>query len=188
VGSISIPWGAADIVFRLAQPVATITVDDAKATIWPIQGPDDPTLYANAPGVDGLMNFFFFRDVEIATAYAYFGGGPLFIGDEGSNVLGTVDWQHVVAHEVGHSFCLRHICDGGEGSGTFFNRACGDGDKHFLMYPFWPSGNDLDPGQVAPARIGASNFEDGKMASLPATSLFMQLPTGAQCLAADTQN
>lgn len=189
VGSISIPWGPADIVFRLIQPVGTVTVADDVATVWPIEGPGDQPLLASAPGVAGALNFFFFRDVEVATAYAYFGGGPLFIGDEGSEILGQADFQHVVAHETGHSLCLRHICDGsGEGPGTFFNRSCQDGDKHFLMYPFWPCGNDLDPGQVAPARIGASNFEDGKTASLPTTSLFMQTPATAQCMAADTAN
>jgi hypothetical protein len=188
VGSISIPWGPADIVFRLVQPVGTVTVADDVATTWPFNGPGDKTLYASGPGVDGAMNFFFFRDVEFLTAYADFGGGPLFIGDEGSDVLGAADFQHVVAHETGHALCLRHICDGGEGAGTFFNHSCDDGDKHFLMYPFWPCGNDLDPGQFAPARIGASNFEDGKTASLPTTSLFMGNNAIPQCMAADTQN
>ena len=144
-------------------------------------------------GVLGVLNFFFFfRDVEVATAYAYFGGGPLFIGDEGGP-LGPVDFQQVVAHEVGHTLCLRHQCDGaGEGPGTFFNRECEDGDEAFLMYPFWDTsdGMAIDPGQVDPARIGATNFEDGKTASLPVASIFQgNLPPAIpQCMAADLQN
>ena len=192
VNSISIPWAQARIVFRLVQPVGTITVPDTNANIWPGLVPaTDTNLFNNAPGILGALNFFFVRDVDVSTAYAYFGGGPLFIGDEGGP-LGPVDFQQVVAHEVGHALCLRHICDGGEGSGTFFNRACGDGDESFLMYPFWNTsdGMAIHAGQVDPCRVGATNFEDGKTVPLPAASLF-QINTPdvvAQCLAADLQN
>jgi len=193
VNSISIPWMQARIVFRLVQPVGTVTVADNVANIWPgLNTTTDNNLFNTASGVLGALNFFFVRDVDISTAYAYFGGGPLFIGDEGGP-LGPVDWQQVVAHEVGHALCLRHQCDGaGEGAGTFFNRACEDGDEAFLMYPFWDTsdGMQIHAGQVDPARTGATNFEDGKTASLPAASLFqLNVPTAvAQCLAADTQN
>ncbi|HJV50806.1 MAG TPA: hypothetical protein VJ652_05090 [Noviherbaspirillum sp.] len=193
VNSISIPWLQARIAFRLVQPVGTVTVADNNANIWPgLNTTTDTNLFNAAPGVAGALNFFFVRDVDVSTAYSYFGGGPLFIGDEGGP-LGPVDWQQVVAHEVGHALCLRHQCDGsGEGPGTFFNRACEDGDEAFLMYPFWDTsdGMAIDPGQVDPARIGATNFEDGKTTTLPVGSLFqLNVPTAvAQCLAADTQN
>ncbi|GAO45413.1 IPT/TIG domain-containing protein [Flavihumibacter petaseus] len=189
--SITIPWSQARISFRLVQAVTTINVSDTNANIWPLlDNPTDTGILSTAPGVNGALNFFFVRDVEIATAYAYFGGGPLFIGDEGGP-LSPVDFQQVVAHEVGHSLCLRHICDGGsEGPGTFFNRLCDDGDDAFLMYPYWDTSNGMaiDPGQVDPARLGATHFEDGKTASLPATSLFQGMNTAPQCLTADTQN
>lgn len=193
VNSISIPWLQARIVFRLVQPVADVTMADNSANIWPgLSATTDTNLFNTAGGVLGALNFFFVRDVDISTAYAYFGGGPLFIGDEGGP-LGPVDWQQVVAHEVGHALCLRHMCDGaGEGPGTFLERACEDGDEAFLMYPFWDTsdGMAIHPGQVDPARVGATNFEDGKTASLPAGSLFqLNLPTAVpQCLAADLQN
>ena len=191
--SLSIPWGAARIVFRLVQPVADITVADDLANIWPaINTTTDRTTYNNAPGLAGALNLFFVRDVNLFTAYAYFGGGPMFIGDEGSP-LGLVDFQQVVAHEIGHALCLRHVCfNGTEPPGTFFNRACQAGDDTFLMFPNWDvsDGMALDPGQVNPARIGASNFEDGKTAPLAVTQLFQTaVPTTlAQCLAADLTN
>lgn len=186
--SLNIPWAQARIAFRLVQPVATINVADDIANLWPVQdAPTDMTTFNNAPGVLGALNFFFVRDVDIATAYAYFGGGPMFIGDEGSP-LGAVDFQQVVAHEIGHSLCLRHQC-GNEPPGTFFNRNCQSGDEVFLMYPWWDvaDGMLIDAGQVNPARIGATNFEDGKINPLPVASIFQTglPPTLAQCLAAD---
>jgi hypothetical protein len=192
IHSVNVPWGQARIAFRMVQPVGTLTVTDDVAALWPIldtAGTDQPA-FTNAPGVLGCLNFFFVRDVEVATAYSYFGGGPLFIGDEGGP-LGDVDWQQVVAHEIGHSLCLRHVCDGsGEGPGTFFNRECDDGDEAYLMYPFWDASDGMliDPGEVGPARIGASSLEDGKINNLPVSSIFMLSTNIAQCLAADTAN
>jgi len=188
--SVAGPWQQARIVFRLVQPVATITTTDDNANIWPIMDtPTDQNLFNAAPGVIGAINLFFVRDVDIATAYAYFGGGPIFIGDEGGP-LGPVDFQQVVAHEIGHALCLRHICDAGEGPGTFFNRDCDGGDDAFLMYPFWDSSNGMaiHSGQVDPARILATHFEDGKTTGLPVGSLFMGNNTSPQCGAVDTLN
>jgi len=192
-GSINAPWGQARIALQLVQPVQTIAVRDDLAFVWP--GDDEPgdrTLYTNAPGIPEALNFFFVRDVSIGTAFASFGGGPLFCGDEGSTVLSPIDFQQVVAHEVGHALCLRHVCDGaGEGPGTFFNRECEeDDDKGFLMYPFWgPSdGMAIHPGQVDPARLGATNFETGKTTGLPAASLFQGNNTCPQCQTADNTN
>lgn len=189
--SVAGPWQQARIVFRLVQPVGTVSTTDDNANVWPIiDTPTDQNLFNAAPGVLGALNVFFARDVEVATAYAYFGGGPIFIGDEGGP-LGPVDFQQVVAHEIGHALCLRHICDGsGEGPGTFFNRDCDGGDDAFLMYPFWDTsdGMTIHSGQVDPARTLATHFEDGKTQSLPAGSLFMLTNATPQCGAVDTQN
>ncbi|HJV80668.1 hypothetical protein [Noviherbaspirillum sp.] len=35
--------------------------------------------------VAGALNFFFVRDVDVSTAYSYFGGGPLFYAKRGGN-------------------------------------------------------------------------------------------------------
>lgn len=188
--TVSVPWGTARIAFKLVQPVGTLTVADDIANLWPIiDNATDTNAFTNAPGVLGALNFFFVRDVELATAYAYFGGGPILIGDE-TDVLGTVDFQQVVAHEIGHALCLRHICDGaGEGPGTFFNRDCEDGDEQFLMYPFWDTsdGMAIHTGQVPIARNGASYLEQGKMAPLAAGALF-QSTVPARCGTPDTAN
>jgi len=193
VHSVNVPWGLARIAFRLVRPVTDVTTSDDHANMWPIEDlATDQAIFTTAGGVLGALNIFFAKDVELATAYAYFGGGPIFVGEEG-DPLGAVDWQQVVAHEIGHALCLRHQCSGGaEGPGTFFNRLCGDGDDAFLMYPYWnvSDGMALAPGQVDPARIGASNLEDGKINNLPTTSLFQSgdPPTIAQCMTADAQN
>lgn len=189
--SVSAPWQQARITFRLVQPVSTITAADDNANLWPAQSnATDTATFNGAPFVPGALNLFFVRDVNIATAYCYFGGGPAFIGDE-ADLLGDTDWKQVVAHEIGHGLCLRHICNGGEGPGTFLNTACDEDDHaNFLMYPFWDvsDGMDLHAGQVDPARSGATHFEDGKVNTLPAASLFQGLNNCPQCQAADTQN
>ncbi|MFZ5638346.1 MAG: IPT/TIG domain-containing protein [Pseudomonadota bacterium] len=190
--SVSSVWQQARIVFRLVQPVSTITVSDDLANLWPLQNnATDTATYNAAPFVPGALNLFFVRDVSIATAYCYFGGGPSFIGDE-AELLGDTDWKQVVAHEIGHGLCLRHVCDGsGEGAGTFFNTVCDEDDHaNFLMYPFWDvsDGMDIHSGQVDTARSGATHFEDGKVNTLPAGSLFQGLNNCPQCQAADTQN
>lgn len=192
LNSLSIPWAQARIVFKLVQPVQDLTVTDDVANIWPLQDPtEDTDAYTNAPGVDGALNFFFVRDVEVATAYMFFGGGPAFIGDESGTKLGPVDFQQVVAHEIGHGLCLRHICNGSnESPGTFFDRDCDDGDEAYLMYPFWDTsdGMAIHDGQVDPTRTGATHFENGKTAALTAANLFNGNNAVAQCQNADTQN
>ena len=178
--SISIPWAPARISFQLAQPVSDLMVTDALANVFPIEPLEDgqphPT-WDSVLGpvfVPGALNILFARDVEIATAYANFGGGPIVYGDEPGTEVTPTDFQQIVAHEVGHALCLRHICDAGEGAGTFFGRACESDDEGFLMYPFWNAsdGMALDPGQVPIARRGASYVETGKTQPLAYAALF----------------
>lgn len=173
--SISIPWKQARIAFRLVQPVQTIQIPDHLSNMWPhgdddvVEDQRDLALYKNNGGVKGALNFFFFRDVEDSTAYAHIGEGLIFVGDEGSNVLGPVDFQQVVAHEAGHALCLRHVCaKPGDKGPTFFGRDCQPGDQSFLMFPFWNVSDDMSipPGQIGEARIGATHFEDGKTSLL----------------------
>jgi hypothetical protein len=189
--SVSVPWAQARISFRLVQPVQDVVVTDDLANIWPILDmTEDQNIYGTA-GIDGALNLFFVRDVESSTAYMYFGGGPAFVGDESGTKLGPVDWQQVVAHEIGHGLCLRHICNGaGESPGTFFDRGCEDGDEAYLMYPFWDTadGMQIHTGQVDPARSSGTHFESGKTAALAAANLFNGNNTTAQCQNPDTQN
>jgi hypothetical protein len=173
--SISVPWGQARISFRLVQTVGTITVADDDATVWPIQVlATDQAAMAAGPGLPGILNIFFVRDVQMATAYSYFGGGPIICGDNAGD-LSIGHLQAIAAHEVGHSLCLRHVCDGaGEGPGTFFNRVCQSGDEANLMYPFWDTqtGLAIPAGQVDAARVGATHLEEGKTTLLAIASMF----------------
>lgn len=190
-GSVNVPWAPANIVFELVQPVRDVTVADNLAFVWPGDNTAaDRTLLAGAPGVSGALNLFFVRDVSIGTAFAYLGGGPLVIGDEGDRVLGAVDFLQVLAHEIGHALCLPHVCrKDGESASTpsLFGRECEeDDDAGFLMYPFWnvSDGMAIHPSELGLARLGATHFETGKIASLPTSALFGG--STAQCGAADT--
>lgn len=184
--SIDVPWAAARIAFELAQPVADLSVPDEVANVFPMEsGSPHATwdaIFGAAGFVPGALNILFARDVESLTAYAQFGGGPIVIGEEPGSTITATDLQQIVAHEVGHALCLRHICSGGEGPGTFFDRACEDSDDVFLMYPYWNESDDmtLDPGQVPIARRGASYVETGKTAPLAYASLF-QATVPARC-------
>jgi len=195
VHSISGPWGVARISFQLVQPVGTITVADDNANVWPLQVvATDQAAFSQGPGLAGILNIFFVRDVQILTAYSYFGGGPIFCGDN----AGDLSIEHltaITAHEVGHSLCLRHVCDGHgtEPPGTFFAELCTghDGDRAFLMYPFWDTqtGLGIPNGQIDAARIGASHLEQGKTTLLPIASMFnLGLPpTLPVCQAVDNE-
>jgi hypothetical protein len=192
IHSISGPWGVANVSFQLAQPVATITQADDIANVWPLQSmTDDTAALTGAPGVPGVLNVFFVRDVVFATAYSYFGGGPIFCGDN----AGDLSIEHltaILAHEVGHSLCLRHVCDGGsEGPGTFFGRLCQGGDDGFLMFPFWDTqtGLAIPQAQIDAARIAATHLEEGKTTLLPLSSMLQTgLPPAIPlCAAVDTE-
>ena len=118
-------------------------------------------------GVKGAINVFFVRDVNNTTAYAGIGGGPIFYGEDaqaGFPFLEPHDFRHVIAHEMGHALCLDHVCpnEKEELEDSFFEHACGDSDRGFLMYPTWPSDEAFPQGQIDGARFGASGFEQGK--------------------------
>ena len=192
--NISIPWSSARISFQLAQPVTDLMVDDTVANVFPMEvGSTHPTwdeVLMAAAFVPGALNILFARDVESATAYAQFGGGPVVFGDEPGFTVTPIDFQQIVAHEFGHAMCLRHVCDGGtEGPGTFFNRACQSGDEAFLMYPYWDAsdGMSLNAGESDIARRGASYVETGKTAPLAVTALF-QNNVPPRCAVDDPDN
>jgi hypothetical protein len=117
-------------------------------------------------GLRGAINVYFFRDVEIGTAHAWFGSGPVFCGEEAGTPMSAVDFMQILAHEIGHALCLTHLCpnSGEAASDTFFNRACQDGDEAFLMYPYWDVSDSMQfpPGQVDQSRAAATRLETGK--------------------------
>ena len=181
--TISSPYTPARILFQLAQPVQTLTIDDALANIYPADWQQSRNLFENL-SVRGAINCFFFRDVEGATAWG-FNGGPCLIGDEGDEVLDATGMQHVVAHEVGHALCLPHVCakEGESPTGTSFGRLCEDQDKGFLMFPFWNLSHEmkLTDTEIETARMAATHYEVGKVLT-PAA--FGHSP----CSSADTDN
>jgi hypothetical protein len=191
--SIDVPWAAARIAFELAQPVTDLLVPDEIANVFPDEsGSPHPTwdaAFGAGTFVSGALNILFARDVEGSTAYAQFGGGPIVIGEEPGSEITSTDLQQIVAHEVGHALCLRHICSTGEGPGTFYDRACEDSDEAFLMYPHWNAsdGMALDPGQGPIARRGATYLETGKLEPLAYADLF-QSAVPARCNTEDPTN
>jgi hypothetical protein len=165
----SIPWAQARIVFRLVQPVQTVTTDDLRANTWPKdQAKADEVQFAIDHGaVRGAINVFFFRDIEDATAHAWFGGGPVFYGEEPGSTITATDFYQIIAHEIGHAFCLDHVCPNSDETpaDTFFNRACQGGDDAFLMYPYWDASDSMTipQGQIDQARTGATHVEQGRI-------------------------
>jgi hypothetical protein len=191
---VSAPWGQAQIAFVLAQPVKDITVPDLDANAWP-DGDDADDAFTTAlqtKYVPGALNFIFAKDVLGSTAYAWYGGGPLAIGDEPGQVLGAGDLRHVVAHEIGHALCLAHVCDiGDDADGGFFGRDCSAVDVPFLMHPNWGLSEEmiLPPEQIEAAQIGATHFETGKTNGLALSSLFQgRDPLPSQCMTKDTED
>ncbi|MDQ3624803.1 MAG: hypothetical protein M3463_20360, partial [Verrucomicrobiota bacterium] len=146
----------------------------------------DLKLFGDHGGVAGALNFFFFRDVEGRTAYAHIGEGLIMVGDEGEQVLSSIDFQEVVAHEAGHAMCLRHFCakTGEDAASTLLGRKCETGDRGNLMYPHWnvSNGMALVQAQIDAVRIAATHTEDGKI------SLLAPFAPTNRCAAVDTQN
>ncbi|MCB1676726.1 MAG: hypothetical protein KDI01_10570, partial [Halioglobus sp.] len=188
-------WGQANVVLQLVDAVQTITLADDLANIWPDDDDsmDEVALFNNNATDTGAMNFFFFRDVEGSTAFAW-GGGPLFIADEPSGELGLVDFIQVVAHEIGHALCLPHSCyKEGEGvpDPVHFPVSCGPSHEQFLMYPFWDASDSLTllQNEQTTARRTATWFETGK--TTPAgTGRMFRSPGGSStlCSSADGED
>jgi hypothetical protein len=188
------PWSQARIVFKLVQPVKEVVGDDNNsAATWPSDPDDDVQraldlqFFHDRGGVPGALNFFFFYDVEKATAYAWKGTGLIFIGTtDGQAVPDAVDIQQIVAHEAGHAMCLDHVCPnaGEEPEDTLFGRECIGADNQNLMYPYWDTsdGMGLTEAEVDTARIGATHFEDGK------TSLSNPFESTSTCESVDTDD
>jgi hypothetical protein len=166
--------------------VATITIDDVRANMWPDGATriSDTTFASDNGAAANALNFFFFGDVEDSTAYAWLGGGPIMCADEGEDLLGPVDFQQVVAHEAGHALCLRHVCPSDEeeegGQTGFLGHECDDPDERFLMYPYWNVSDSMNFAtngagvrEIDRARGAATFFEQGKteqLAILPTCS------------------
>lgn len=172
------------------QPVGIVTTDDIQANIWPQEKDVEvrrahDRAFAETHGVKGVLNVFFCKQMETSTAYAWVGGGPAFIGENGGDLLSNIDFLQLVAHELGHALCLRHVCPNSdeEAAKTFFGTDCEDGHEDFLMYPYWNKSDSmiLPPGQIDGARIGASGFERGKTKTSGPLG-------GISCGAPDTSN
>ena len=181
--SLSLIWQQARVVFRLVEPVGTVTVNEDEATIWPHSGDVSTDSAHDIKFLSGVarseqsksaLNVFIVRDIQNASGYSWIGTGLLFCGLDQLN-LG--ESQHVTAHEVGHAMCLHHFCakDKEEDPQTQTGRKCGEpGDPSNVMYPNFPPGDLLLPEQIDTARSGALHFEQGKtQVSLDGISLSM---------------
>jgi hypothetical protein len=186
------PWAQAKIVFTLVQPVTEIEVDDDLAFLFP-RGDQNAQkqLFASVQADPGVLNYFFVRDVDTATAFAYLGGGPCFIGDNGDFPPSDEHLRRIIAHETGHALCLVHVCPNEEEkvADTLFQHDCTDDDLAFLMYPYWNTQTDvaLTAGEIASAQTAASYFEQGKTTAVDPAWLFGNASTPL-CQSADVDN
>jgi hypothetical protein len=162
---LGVPWAQAKIVFTLVQPVTEIEVDDDLAYVLPRNLNAAKQLFDSAQADPGVLNYFFVRDVDTATAFA-FGGGPCVIGDNGDSPPSDEELLRIIAHETGHALCLVHVCpnESENVGGTLFKHNCKDADMAFLMYPYWnvQTGVSLTGGEIVSAQAAAAYFEEGK--------------------------
>jgi hypothetical protein len=162
-GALTTVWNQARIAFRLIQPVSDVTYRDGYANMFPYS-PQRLDEVAGKVAKPHAINLFFVRDIEGGTIAGFGGpGGPIAVGAEGSSpalVLG------VIAHELGHAFCLNHICAGEwdreHNAPTLFGRDCVPADVQYLMYGGTRGPALLTLTECDTARNGASYLETGK--------------------------
>jgi hypothetical protein len=154
--------------------VKTISVRDDWATTWPKHFENEKKVFHDAPAVSGALNLFFLRGCRRVRRLRVLWRRPRVHWRDGGDLFSPGHFNFEAAHEIGHALCLHHICSIGGEPETFFGHDCNsDSDKGFLMYPtIAATGAALDMGQIEPACMGATHFEDGKTSALPESAFF----------------
>jgi len=175
-------WGGHGIRLEVDPSIGVVKVSSAFADSWPESNTVESEIAKHQlidirpPGerfcVTGAINVYFVNDIANWETHAYAGRGsarlldpPPVIICEDTGLLTVDDEAHVLAHEIGHVFGLRHTCAKGDepSADTTSGSSCNEStDKDFLMYPrtnLWTSeGNALTPGELTLARSIARNL------------------------------
>jgi hypothetical protein len=149
---VKLVWDPVGIYLELEPDVGTAVMEADLARNFPSSGAEPLVTATDADGNflhfdPGAVNLYFVRNIEGGGVLGYTNRGDVaarrptgWVIIQDTPAMSDLDNSLVMAHELGHSFGLQHICTTGEEApdSTLFERECGETpseEKEYLMHP-----------------------------------------------------